>query len=183
MEGTTDGRTKEWTNKGCLLATETTINNQQWQNGCPSTQQETKRHLYRLWRRGSTGTNPHPFNPSNPKAHLSICPSTACFDMNNCPWIMIVISPSVSLCFLARRIRAKHNAGYLLMPCHLVLTLSHLTYPPHLRESGIRLCCAQQELTNSLTRPTWAKLVTRQGPVPNSLYMAPSPLMSGRSQC
>ena len=80
---------------------------------------------------------------------------------------MIVISPSVSLCFLARRIRAKHNAGYLLMPCHLVLTLSHLTYPPHLRESGIRLCCAQQELTNSLTRPTWAKLVTRQGPVPN----------------
>ena len=61
----------------------------------------------------------------------------------------------------------QNTAGYLLIPCHSVLTLSHLTYPPHLRESGIRLCCAQQELINSLTRPTWAKLVTRQGPVPN----------------
>ena len=77
MEGTTDGWTKERTNKrtnkGCLLATETTINNQQWQNRCPSMQQERKRHPYRRCYGGGAPLEPTPARSTHPTPK-PICP-------------------------------------------------------------------------------------------------------------
>ena len=60
----------------------------------------------------------------------------------------------------------QNTAGYLLIPCHSVLTLLHITWPTTLTGKWYpKILCSTR--ANSLTRPTRAKLVTWQGPVPN----------------